>query len=76
MSSWTDVSGSVPDSSTPGMLSSISCVSAVQCWAVGELGPTGGGGGQQLPAASPDRELERLIVVDGAEPERGRRSAS
>ena len=27
------------------MLSSVSCVSAVQCWAVGELGPTGGGGG-------------------------------
>jgi hypothetical protein len=42
---WTDVSGSVPDASTPGMLSSITCLSAAQCWAVGELGPTGGGGG-------------------------------
>jgi hypothetical protein len=46
--SWTDVSGSVPDASMPGMLSSISCVSAVQCWAVGELGPTGGGGGNNF----------------------------
>ena len=46
--SWTDVSGSVPDSSMPGMLSSVSCVSAVQCWAVGELGPTGGGGGSNF----------------------------
>jgi hypothetical protein len=43
--SWTDTSGSVPDSSLPGMLSSVSCISAVQCWAVGEMGPTGGGGG-------------------------------
>jgi hypothetical protein len=42
---WTDVSSSVPNSSTPGMLSSVSCVSAMQCWAVGESGPTGGGGG-------------------------------
>ena len=42
---WTDVSSSVPDASTPGMLSGVSCVSAVQCWAVGEVGPTGGGGG-------------------------------
>jgi len=46
--SWTDVSSSVPDSSMPSMLSSISCVSAVQCWAVGELGPTGGGGGSNF----------------------------
>ena len=29
--SWTDVSGSVLDSTMPGMLSSIFCVSAVQC---------------------------------------------
>jgi len=43
--SWTDTSGSVPDSSMPGMLSSVSCVSAVQCWALGSLGPFGGGGG-------------------------------
>ena len=27
------------------MLSGVSCVSAVQCWAVGEVGPVGGGGG-------------------------------
>ncbi len=44
-STWTDVSPSVPDSSTPGILSSISCVSSVQCWAVGALGSFGGGGG-------------------------------
>jgi hypothetical protein len=47
-SSWTDMSGSVPDSSTPGILSSISCISATQCWAVGALGPFGGGGGSNF----------------------------
>ena len=44
-STWTDMSASVPDSSTPGMLSSLSCVSSVQCWVVGSLGTFGGGGG-------------------------------
>jgi hypothetical protein len=44
-STWTDVSASVPDSSTPGILSSISCLGSVQCWAVGSLGSFGGGGG-------------------------------
>jgi len=47
-SSWTDASGSVPDSSTPGILSRISCISATQCWAVGALGPFGGGGGSNF----------------------------
>ena len=42
---WTDVSSAVPDSSTAGMLNSVTCVSSVQCWAVGSLGPFGGGGG-------------------------------
>jgi len=44
-STWTDVSASVPDSSTPAILSSISCLSSVQCWAVGSSGGFGGGGG-------------------------------
>ncbi len=43
--SWTDVSGSVPDATTPGILSNVTCISSVQCWAVGSLGPFGGGGG-------------------------------
>ena len=37
-SSWADVSASVPDSTAPGILSGISCVSAVQCWAAGSTG--------------------------------------
>jgi hypothetical protein len=45
---WTDSSGSVPDSSTPGTLSSISCISAAQCWVVGSFGPFGGGGGSNF----------------------------
>ena len=44
-SAWTDVSASVPDVSTPGILSGITCLSSVQCWAVGSLGGFGGGGG-------------------------------
>jgi hypothetical protein len=44
-SGWTDVSASVPNSSTPGILSSISCLSSAQCWAAGSLGDFGGGGG-------------------------------
>jgi hypothetical protein len=44
-STWTDVSASVPDSTTPGILNSVSCVSSMQCWAVGSLGSFGGGGG-------------------------------
>jgi len=47
-STWTDVSSSVPNSSTPAILSSISCPSVVQCWAVGSagvFGTSGGGGG-------------------------------
>jgi len=42
---WSDLSASVPDSSTPGILNGISCLSATQCWAVGSLGGFGGGGG-------------------------------
>ncbi len=44
-STWTDVSASVPDSSTPAILAGISCLSSVQCWAVGSSGGFGGGGG-------------------------------
>ena len=44
-SAWADVSASVPGSANPGILSSISCLSSVQCWAVGSLGSFGGGGG-------------------------------
>ncbi len=47
-STWTDMSESVPDSSTPGMLSSLSCVSSVQCWVVGSQGTFGGGGGNNF----------------------------
>ena len=42
---WTDMTSSVPNAGTPAILSSISCLSAVQCWAVGSLGAFGGGGG-------------------------------
>jgi len=44
-STWTDMSSSVPNSTTPAILSSISCLSSVQCWAVGALGAFGSGGG-------------------------------
>jgi len=44
-SAWTDVSSAVPNSSTPAILSGISCLSAVQCWAAGSSGRFGGGGG-------------------------------
>jgi len=44
-SGWTDMSSSVPNSTTPAILSSITCLSSVQCWAVGSLGSFGGGGG-------------------------------
>ena len=42
-SSWADVSASVPDSTAPGILAGISCVSAAQCWAVGSTGTFGNG---------------------------------
>jgi len=42
---WIDMSASVPGGSPSGILNSVSCVSSVQCWAVGSLGPFGGGGG-------------------------------
>ena len=46
---WTDASASVPGSTAPGMLAGISCVSAVQCWAVGSTGSfNNGGSGAQL----------------------------
>ncbi len=44
-STWTDMSSSVPNSTTPAILSSISCLSPVQCWAVGSSGGFGGNGG-------------------------------
>ena len=45
---WIDASASVPGSTSPGMLAGISCVSAVQCWAVGSTGSfnTRGSGAQ------------------------------
>ncbi len=46
-STWA-VSASVPDVSTPGILNGISCLSTVQCWAVGSLGGFGGGGGSNF----------------------------
>ena len=45
---WTDASASVPGSTSPGTLAGISCVSAVQCWAVGSTGSFNNGGGTQL----------------------------
>ncbi len=47
-SNWSDSSSSVPDASTGGILSSVTCVSSVQCWAVGSLGPFGGGSGSNF----------------------------
>lgn len=42
---WIDTSASVPGGGTSAILNSVSCVSSTQCWAVGSLGPFGGGGG-------------------------------
>ena len=44
---WIDASPSVPEppSGVGAILSSISCLGATQCWAVGSSGPFGGGGG-------------------------------
>ena len=42
---WVDASSSVPDASTAGILSSVTCSSSAQCWAVGSQGTFGGGGG-------------------------------
>ena len=49
-SSWTDLSTSVPEptGATGAILSSISCVSSAQCWAVGASGPFGGSGGNNF----------------------------
>ncbi len=46
-SSWTDMSATVPapNASAGAIVSSISCLSAAQCWAVGASGSFGGGGG-------------------------------
>ena len=46
---WTDSSASVPGSAAPGMLASISCVNAVQCWAVGSTGSFNNGGSGPQP---------------------------
>ncbi len=42
---WSDVSSSVPEATTGGILNSVTCVSSNQCWAVGSQGTFGGGGG-------------------------------
>ncbi len=46
-SSWTNVSSSAPapNPAAGAILSSISCLSATQCWGVGSSGSFGGGGG-------------------------------
>ncbi len=46
-SSWADISSTVPEpqASTGAILSSISCLTASACWAVGSYGTFGGGGG-------------------------------
>ncbi len=48
-SSWSDASDSVPGSAAPGMLAGISCVSAVECWAVGSTGSFNNGGSGAKP---------------------------
>ncbi|MFZ0251478.1 MAG: hypothetical protein WAL61_16150 [Acidimicrobiales bacterium] len=47
--SWSDASASVPDSTAPGMLAGISCVSPTQCWAVGSTGSFNNGGSGPQP---------------------------
>ncbi len=47
--SWSDASASVPGSNAPGMLAGISCLSAVQCWAVGSTGSFNNGGSGPKP---------------------------
>jgi hypothetical protein len=44
-SMWSLMPTAVPDTTAAGILSSISCISASQCWAVGSSGSFGGGGG-------------------------------
>ena len=48
-SSWTDASATVPGSTSPGLLAGISCLSAVQCWAVGSTGSFNNGGSGAQP---------------------------
>jgi hypothetical protein len=47
--SWSDASASVAGSTAPGMLAGISCVSAVECWAVGSTGSFNNGGSGPKP---------------------------
>ena len=69
---WTDSSGSVPDSSTPGTLSSISCIERGAVLGRGLLWAVRRRRRLQFPAAGLRRELERLLLVHRAEPERRR----
>ena len=47
-SAWTDTSASMPNPAPADILSSISCLGAAQCWAVGSVGPFGGNGGDNF----------------------------
>ena len=46
---WINSSASVPDSSAPGILAGLSCVSAVECWAAGSTGSFNNGGSGAQP---------------------------
>ncbi len=49
---WSPVPTAIPDSTTGSILSSISCINASQCWAVGSSGSFGGGGGSGFRPSS------------------------
>ena len=51
-SAWLSVSTAAPDSTGGSILSSISCITATQCWAVGSAGSFGGGGGSGFQPSS------------------------
>ena len=51
-SAWSLVPTATPEGATGGILSSVSCVAASQCWAVGSSGSFGGGGGSGFRPSS------------------------
>ena len=51
-SGWSLVPTAIPESTTGSILSSISCTSASECWAVGSSGSFGGGGGSGFRPSS------------------------
>ena len=68
-SAWSIVATAGPDTTKGSILSSVSCISASQCWAVGSSGSFGGGGGSGFQPEQLHRELEWIGVVDRSLPQ-------